>query len=142
MFNYMIATAETDTLAEIFKALSHPKRLQILDLLMEGVQCNCELAERLGLSLSLISHHMRILERAGLVRSQRDPQDARWIYFSANPQTLLDLRRRFAALTDPSRIQPRQPACGPRGCRSCGEETEPLPTELPDSVDTTLNGVR
>ena len=42
-------------------------------MLMEGVQCNCEIAERLGISLSLVSHHLRILREAGLVRGQRDP---------------------------------------------------------------------
>ncbi|MHB0859618.1 MAG: ArsR/SmtB family transcription factor [Anaerolineae bacterium] len=122
-------------MAETFKALSHPKRLQILDLLMEGLQCNCELAERLKLSLSLISHHMRILQKVGLVQSQRDPQDARWIYYSVDPQALRALREDFVVLTDPGRIQPRQPACGPTGCRSCGEESEHLPIEIPSAIN-------
>lgn len=119
MLKYIAATTDLTTLAETLRALSHPNRLQILDMLMEGVHCNCELSERLGLSLSLISHHMRILLEAGLVRSERDPDDARWVYYQVDPAALEALRGALASLTDTARIQPRQPACGPRGCRDC-----------------------
>jgi ArsR family transcriptional regulator, arsenate/arsenite/antimonite-responsive transcriptional repressor len=121
MLNYMPETIDKLELAQTFKALSHPKRLQIFDLLMEGVQCNCEISQRLGLSLSLISHHMRILEDAGLVRSERDTEDARWIYYAVDPVALRTFQDSVLALTDRGRIQPRQPLCGPQRCRSCGE---------------------
>jgi ArsR family transcriptional regulator len=64
--------------AAMLKALSDSKRLSIFDLLMEGVQCNCEIAERLGVSLSLVSYHLRILTEAGLVHSEPDLEDARY----------------------------------------------------------------
>ena len=114
------------TLARRLKALSNPTRLSVFDMLMEGVQCNCEIAGQLGLSLSLISHHMRILREAGLVWNERDPGDARWIYYSVNRQALAELDRALSHLLDVNRIQPRQPECGPRG--ALGAERTALKT--------------
>jgi ArsR family transcriptional regulator len=105
-------------LERALRALSNPTRLHIFDMLMEGVQCNCEIAERLGLAFNLISYHMRALQEAGLVESERDADDARWIYYSVSPAALEELRSRLATLLDPQRIRPRAPACGPRAaCR-------------------------
>jgi len=99
------------------KALSQPTRLRIFDVLMEGVQCSCEISERLGLAPSLISYHMRALEEAGLVQSERDEHDARWIYYSLRPVELGRLHRQLCDLVDPNRVQPRVPNCGPHsGC--------------------------
>ena len=105
--------------AAMLKALSDSTRLSIFDLLMEGVQCNCEIAERLGVSLSLVSYHLRILTEAGLVHSEPDLEDARWLYYSINRAALERLQQDIGRLLDVQRIQPRQPSCGPRGCKSC-----------------------
>ena len=106
-------------LARVLKALADPSRLSIFNMLMEGVQCNCEIAERLGFSLSLISHHLRVLHDVGLVESERDDQDARWIYHSVNRQRLAQLNAAMRRLLDANRIQPRLPSCGPKSCESC-----------------------
>ncbi|MEA3406452.1 MAG: metalloregulator ArsR/SmtB family transcription factor [Chloroflexota bacterium] len=105
-------------LAPKLKALSNPKRLRIYDMLMEGVQCNCEIAERLDFSLSLISHHMRILEDAGLVKSERDVDDARWIYYSVDKEALSEFKEGLDQFLDLERIKPRVPSCGPQA--NCG----------------------
>jgi len=107
---------EDERLARCLKALGHPVRLAIFNMLMEGIQCNCEIAERLGLSLSLISHHMRVLCEVGLVGSERDREDARWIYYCADKEALGHLAGQMKRLLDVSRIKPRRPTCGPRGC--------------------------
>lgn len=105
-------------LQRALKALGNPTRLRIFDVLMEGVQCNCEISERLGLALNLVSYHVRWLQEAGLVESERDPDDARWVYYSVSRRALDALRGQLAALLDPARIQPRAPFCGPKGaCR-------------------------
>jgi DNA-binding transcriptional ArsR family regulator len=88
-------------------------------MLMEGVQCNCEIAERLGLSLSLISHHVHTLLKVGLIQSERDPDDARWIYYSIDQDTLARLGATMRHLLDANRIQPRSPLCGPKSCDRC-----------------------
>ena len=108
-----------EALAQSLKSLSDPTRLRVFDVLMEGVQCNCEIAERLGLSLSLISHHVRILREAGLVRSERDPDDARWTYYSVDQEALAQLSETIRHLLDVDRIQPRQPSCGPTRSVRC-----------------------
>ena len=99
----------------MLKALGEPTRLGIFDVLMEGVHCNCEIAESLGLSLSLISHHLRGLREVGLVQSERYPDDARWIYYSVDTETLANLEEEMTGLLDASRIQLRVPSCGSRG---------------------------
>ena len=107
------------TLAKTLRVLADPRRLRILDLLMEGVQCNCEIAGRLGMSLSLISHHMRVLREARLVRGERDPEDARWIYYSVDQQVLARLNDQLGHLLDVRRIQPRVSSCGPKRANRC-----------------------
>ncbi len=101
-------------LARMLKVLAEPKRLAILDLLMQGVQCNCELGDALGMPANLISHHLGVLRKAGLVTVERDPVDARWVYYSINQEALAELNRQFGAFFDPARVQERHPSCGPR----------------------------
>ncbi len=102
-------------LADRLKVLAEPRRLRILNLLMEGVQCNCELGDALDMAPNLISHHLSVLRQAGLVDVTRDAVDARWIYYAINRAALRDLNAVFGAFFDPGRIQPRRPACGPQG---------------------------
>ena len=96
------------------KVIAEPKRLQILDLLMQGIQCNCELSDALGMAPNLISHHMSILRQAGLLSVERDAVDSRWVYYSINRSALDELNAAFDAFFDAERIQSRQPQCGPR----------------------------
>jgi ArsR family transcriptional regulator len=114
MFALESPAVDLDQLAGQLKVLAEPRRLRILHLLMEGVQCNCELGDALGMPPNLISHHLRVLREAGLVDVARDPNDARWIYYSINREALAGLTRTFGALFDPSRIKERHPACGPQ----------------------------
>lgn len=102
------------TLADRLKVLAEPKRLLILHLLMEGVQCNCELGDALQMPPNLISHHLSVLRKAGLVDVERDAVDARWIYYSINQTALAELNETFGAFFKPDRIKPRRPTCGPQ----------------------------
>ena len=101
-------------LAEQLKVLAEPNRLLILNLLMEGVQCNCELGGALQLAPNLISHHLSVLRQAGLVDVERDALDARWVYYSVNHAALDELNAAFGAFFNPARIQPRRLTCGPQ----------------------------
>ena len=101
-------------LAGQLKVLAEPQRLRILHMLMEGVQCNCELGDALDMAPNLTSHHLRVLREAGLVDVERDPDDARWVYYSLNLEALEKLDRDFGAFFDPSRIKPRRQTCGPQ----------------------------
>jgi ArsR family transcriptional regulator len=106
--------ADLKSLASQLKVLAEPKRLRILHMLMEGVQCNCELGDALEMAPNLISHHLRVLREAGLVDVERDPDDGRWVYYSLNKGLLDGLNQSFRAFFDPSRIKPRRQTCGPQ----------------------------
>jgi ArsR family transcriptional regulator len=64
---------EIEELAEILKALSAPTRLRLVILLgeNEGALCVNALANRLHVSQSAVSQHLRILRQTGLVKSVR-----------------------------------------------------------------------
>jgi ArsR family transcriptional regulator len=101
-------------LADRLKVLAEPKRLLILHQLIEGVQCNCELGDALQMPPNLISHHLSILRKVGLVDVERDAVDARWMYYSINRAALDELNTAFGTFFDPARIKPRRPTCGPQ----------------------------
>jgi ArsR family transcriptional regulator len=119
MLNYLpqVATPPVDLfqLARWLKVLAEPNRLLIFHLLMEGVQCNCELGDGLQMAPNLISHHLRVLREAGLVEVERDTLDGRWVYYSINRQVLQVFNQAFGVFFDPSRIKPRRLTCGPQG---------------------------
>lgn len=83
-----------DTGAELFRALADPSRLKVLRLLARppatdcagaGTVCACDLEEYLGLSQPTVSHHMRLLVRAGLVTATKR---GRWTEYALNPAGL------------------------------------------------------
>jgi len=66
----------------VMKALSDPSRVKILKLLQQKMMCVCELQGTLGLAQPTISKHLKILQKAGLVDSQKD---GLWVnYFAAD----------------------------------------------------------
>jgi len=104
-----------DVLAGWLKVLAEPNRLRIVDLLMQGEQCNCEMGGKLGMAPNLISHHLGVLQKAGLIEARRDPDDARWVHFSMNRDALSGLNGALVSFFDPTRIQDGLGAsCGPR----------------------------
>ncbi len=98
----------------VFKALSDPNRFRIFAELMSGDSCNCELRDRLDLAPNLLSHHLKVLEGAGLVSSRRDVIDGRWVYYTVNRSNIAGWHHWLASFFDPARIQTR-PLCGPEG---------------------------
>ena len=70
--------------ANIFKALMHPARLSILDILRDGEQCVCHLEAVLECRQAYISQHLMVLREAGLVEDRRD--GARIFYRVINPE--------------------------------------------------------
>ena len=61
-----------DPLDAVFSALSDPTRRGILALLARAECCVTELAKPFSMSLPAVSKHLRVLEKAGLVRRERD----------------------------------------------------------------------
>lgn len=90
----------TEDLATLLKALADDTRLRIFALLTKAELCVCEIEDILGLPQSLVSNHLAVLRRVGLVRSHRDEEDARWIFYRADPGAAAVLRERLGALLD------------------------------------------
>ena len=66
---------DTDSLydlAELFKIFGDSTRVRILFVLLEAEMCVCDLAQILGMTPSAISHQLRVLKAADLVRYRRD----------------------------------------------------------------------
>jgi len=103
-----------EEISAVLKAVGEPNRLRIFAALMNGDSCNCELQETLGLAPNLLSHHLRVLEKTGLVHSRRDKVDARWIYYSVDRKAAAYWRTWFHEFLNPARIQERT-LCGPEG---------------------------
>lgn len=77
--------------ASLFKALMHPARLAILDLLRDNEHCVCHLEHLLGYRQAYISQQLSVLRENGLVQDRRDGLNI--YYHTADPQiyTLIDL---------------------------------------------------
>jgi ArsR family transcriptional regulator len=72
---------EAAATAELFRALSDPARVRIVNVLADsnGAVCACEFEPALGLSQPTVSHHLKKLVEAGLLERE---QRGRWAYFS------------------------------------------------------------
>ena len=69
-----------ETNVEALAALADPTRLHIVALLRRRDHCVCHLVDELGLKQSLVSHHVGVLRRAGLITSYPHASDRRWLY--------------------------------------------------------------
>jgi DNA-binding transcriptional ArsR family regulator len=65
------------TLDRTFAALADPTRRRILAQLTRGDRCVTDLARRYDMSLPAVSKHLRVLEKAGLLRRRRYRRDGR-----------------------------------------------------------------
>jgi len=70
---------EAETLAALFKALSDPSRLALFSTLADGEACVQELADRLRMEQSTVSHQLRTLRNQNLVKTRRS---GRHIHYS------------------------------------------------------------
>lgn len=84
------AELDTERIATVARALAEPLRVTILDVLRRSPDavCQCELVALLGIPQSTLSHHVKTLAGAGLVRVERRH---RWAYYSASPTDLEEL---------------------------------------------------
>jgi ArsR family transcriptional regulator len=85
-----VERAQAVRMAAIAKALGDPVRLQLVDVLRKhaGKVCVCELVPLFDLSQPTLSHHLKILRRAGIVDSERR---GLWAYYYVLPGALEEL---------------------------------------------------
>lgn len=76
-----------------FRALSDPLRIQIIELLRSQELCVCELCEKLEVSQSKLSFHLKNLKEANLIHSR---QQGRWMYYRPNLAQFVALEQYLA----------------------------------------------
>lgn len=83
-------------LAADFEVLSHPVRLQLLDVLVrnEGRVCVCDLEAAVPVKQPTVSHHLRLLRDAGLVESEKVGV---WAYYRIDAQVFEALKQRIGS---------------------------------------------
>ena len=57
--------------ALVMKALAHPTRLFIVDVLSRGERCVCDLTDMAGYDISTVSKHLSLLKKAGIVEDDK-----------------------------------------------------------------------
>jgi len=88
--------------AELFKALSDPNRLMIVDMLSSGELCACRILEHFRITQPTLSHHMKTLCICGLVSWRKE---GRWIYYTLNGEKIRQLKAFVSALATADEIQ-------------------------------------
>lgn len=68
----MMNNSNYETFADFFKAIAHPVRLQILDILREKPACVCHINAILDQRQAYISQQLAVLKDAGIVESEKD----------------------------------------------------------------------
>ncbi len=104
---------EYQNYADIFRALSDEKRLQILEVLHEGEQCANDLLTRLDIGQSTLSYHMKILCRSGIVAGR---EDGKWTYYRINEEGSANACRILHSLTILCPEEKKTPADAADGC--------------------------
>ena len=89
-YNFLM---NTETLANLFKALSEPIRLRILVLLLDkGELCVCDLVDTLELSQSVTSRHLAYLRNNDIVTARREGV---WMYYQLTVYAQSELKPLF-----------------------------------------------
>lgn len=81
----------------VFKAFCDENRLQVLELLRSGEKCACVLLEKLQISQSTLSHHMKILCDSGIVVARKD---GKWTHYSISKEGSEQAGELLKVLTD------------------------------------------
>ncbi len=87
--------------AEILKAIAHPTRLAVLEILRDGEQCVCHMEAMLGIRQARLSQQLMILREAGLVAVRRDGLNI--FYHVASPRLFGLVDAAYAASGKPPR---------------------------------------
>jgi len=80
-------------LAELFKVFGDSTRIRILYVLFESELCVCDLSEVLGMTQSAVSHQLKILKTARLVKARREGKQVFYSLADDHVRTMIDQGR-------------------------------------------------
>ena len=106
------------------QAIAEPNRARIIELLGHGEHCGCDVGNALAMSPALVSHHLRVLRSAGLLRERRR---GRWVFYALDLDRLAGLRAAVVGL-----LTPTDAAAAECACSDCG------PTKLNERIPEDL----
>jgi DNA-binding transcriptional ArsR family regulator len=81
--------------AQFFRALAHPTRIRILEILLRGGRSVQELQEELALDQPIVSQHLAVLRNQGVVSAQKEGVSVRYALRDPLVRDLLDVARRI-----------------------------------------------
>ncbi len=82
---------EVARVSALFKAISEPARLKILFALRQGELCVGHIVEAVGGTQSAVSHQLRIMKAAGIVKARRDGQNVAYSLADSHVVAVLEL---------------------------------------------------
>ncbi|WP_428267873.1 metalloregulator ArsR/SmtB family transcription factor [Haliangium sp.] len=85
-------------IVKVFKSLADPVRLRLIGLILEEERCGQELAAELSVAPATVSHHLRRLRDAGLLRERSEPP---YVFYRFDHDAL---RRAVQAVTDRKKV--------------------------------------
>jgi ArsR family transcriptional regulator len=106
-------------LVAAFKALADPTRLEIVRLVaaQPGPVCVCDIVDRFDLSQPTISHHLKVLRDAGLLRSSKL---GIWAFYEIDPMAQSFLSEAVGSLLGPTRSRPPRAESAGSAARAAG----------------------
>ena len=106
--------------ANYLKALTHPARLAILDILEDGEACVCHIENLLGHRQAYISQQLAVLREAGLVTSQQDGWN---VYYRIVDSRILEIIHAVQSVINPEKRKRSRPlTAGDCPCPKCHPE--------------------
>jgi len=89
---------QANQVAPLLKALADPVRLRLMSMVLSherGEACVCDLTPAFDLSQPTISHHLKVLNEAGLLHREKRGV---WVYYQARPEAMQALMSLFATV--------------------------------------------
>ena len=80
---------------DMFKALADNNRLKIIQLLSKESMCVCQIEEKLDIAQNLVSHHLSILKKAGIIDDCRCGKNN---FYSLNKDLLKEVSKNLSKL--------------------------------------------
>jgi len=86
----LLSDDDASALADLFRLLGDPSLLRIVVSCLRTPLAVSDIAERLGLSVSLVSHHLRLLKGARLVRADRQGKQVYYVADDAHVRRMVE----------------------------------------------------
>ncbi len=99
MIEHGAPSTELSTVVTLFKGLADPTRLRMVAAMVERPRCGQDLAAEIGIAPATVSHHLKVLERAGLLVETRQPP---YVFYQVDLEAM---QRAMRAVTTPKRVK-------------------------------------